>query len=446
MHFSDDRYKAFVIWLVVSALTTIIAFKVSALLSVLTAVLFLVAFWLAHPLWLSANTASARIRLACVGLIAITSTFYLSPQYIPIINNWVIPVINQKADLNLTPIDTSPPPFWLFLLVVAGIAVIVRSLPDQPIMRPPVRSSNDDADRQYKKDLLAFAELWLHRLNVIDRETNWSNQDFVSLDAEVEIHSLDRNQRRVGDLIRALRIDDTDNPILILGEPGSGKSVALRRLCRELLKEINATDRLPLYINLKNWTSSTVWNEATPPTTAELKDYIHAYIHREADDMFADRFLTKNFDTMLKRGTIFFILDSFDEIPAVMDNPEISWINEALSDVIGKFLRGAHASRGIVASRYFKRPTDRLAAGSVYRIKPFDDTRIRKVLQLVGMRTDDQVREAFRSRPDLVSAATNPLIANLLATFVREHGGEWPGNKLALFNLFGSNSPQLAAL
>lgn len=92
-----------------------------------------------------------------------------------------------------------------------------------------------------------------------------------------------------------------------------------------------------------------------------------------------------------------------------MDNPENAWIIETLSDVIGQFLRGAHASRGIVASRYFKRPTDRLAAGSVYRIKPFDDARIRTVLKLVGMRTDEQVRHVFRSRPDLVSAATNPL-------------------------------------
>jgi hypothetical protein len=116
-----------------------------------------------------------------------------------------------------------------------------------------------------------------------------------------------------------------------------------------------------------------------------------------------------------------------------MDSGEGSWIIDALSDAIGKFLKGAHASRGIVASRYFKRPTNRLAPGSVYRIKPFDDSRIRRVLQLVGMRNIYQIREVFRSRPDLIATATNPLIANLLATYVREHGGQWPSSKLVLF-------------
>lgn len=287
MKFSDDRYKASLGSLGLVILTIVIAFEVSTSLAILIAVVFLAALWLVHPLWLGAITVYARVRLACVGLLALATTYYLAPQYLASLINNMVMLANRQWHLTLTPIDTSPAPFWIFFFVVAGIAVIIRSLPDRPIM-PPLSRHDGEIDEQFDKDLLAFAELWEHRLTIIDRETNWSNRDFVSLDAEVEVHSLDRNQRRVGDIVKTLRAEQSDQPILILGEPGSGKSVVLRRLCRELLKETRATGRLPIYINLKNWTSKLGWTEEQPPTTAELRDYIHAYIHREADDIFAD--------------------------------------------------------------------------------------------------------------------------------------------------------------
>lgn len=434
MFIVEDRYKVFLVCLATASLVIVVAFAISTSLSILIAIFFLTALWVVRPLWASAATAYARVLLACVALLSVAAAYYLAPQYITSAINSAIVAVNRNFHIGLSSIDASHPPAYILFLLVVGIAMIVRAVPDRTIMPPLERLPDSQTGSEFKGDLLAFAELWEHRLNIIDRETNWSNRDFVSIDAEVEVHSLDRNNRRVGDIVKALRLEQGDQPILILGEPGSGKSVVLRRLCRDLLKETASTGRLPVYINLKNWTSPIAWSVETPPSTAELRNYIHAYIHREADDMFADRFLRENFESMLKKGTLFFILDSFDEIPAVMDHAENSWVIGELSNVIGQFLRGAHASKGIVASRYFKRPSDRLAAGAIYRIKPFDESRIRTVLRQVGMRSEDQVREVFRSRADLVSAAANPLIANLLATYVREHGGEWPLRKLHLFN------------
>jgi predicted NACHT family NTPase len=40
---------------------------------------------------------------------------------------------------------------------------------------------------------------------------------------------------------------------LILGDPGAGKSTSLRKLAKELLKELPATRRIPIYVNLKEW-------------------------------------------------------------------------------------------------------------------------------------------------------------------------------------------------
>jgi hypothetical protein len=306
MAFSEDRYKAFAIWLAISSLTIAIAYQSSLSLAILTAVFFLLALLVVHPLWLSANTNYARVRLACVSLLSICASYYLAPQYIAALVNGAMILVNERFTWHLPLLDTSTPPSWVLVIVIAAISVVLHSLPDRLIMPKAESSADKPNDDTFDDDLRAFAELWQHRLSVIDRETNWSNRDFVPLDAEVETHSLDRNDRGVRDLIRALQFDSTNAPILILGEPGSGKSIALRRLCRELLRETHSSKRLPLYVNLKNWTASARWNEANPPTTAQLRDYVHSYIHREADDLFADRFLRRNFDNLLRQGTFFF--------------------------------------------------------------------------------------------------------------------------------------------
>jgi len=39
----------------------------------------------------------------------------------------------------------------------------------------------------------------------------------------------------------------------VLGEPGYGKSTALRKLANMLLAEVYKTNKIPIYINLKDW-------------------------------------------------------------------------------------------------------------------------------------------------------------------------------------------------
>ena len=75
----------------------------------------------------------------------------------------------------------------------------------------------------------------------------------MPLKADVEIKRKGKNQKKVVDLLAALKKCHQNNqPIyLLIGEPGSGKSVALRKLCRELLEEVDESGKIPLYINLK---------------------------------------------------------------------------------------------------------------------------------------------------------------------------------------------------
>jgi len=62
-------------------------------------------------------------------------------------------------------------------------------------------------------------------------------------------------KKRIVDLQRALRGDRATHAFLVLGDPGAGKSVALRKLARDMLDEVGRTGRVPIYINLREWLS-----------------------------------------------------------------------------------------------------------------------------------------------------------------------------------------------
>ncbi len=429
------RYQAFVLAISIAALAVLIAWPLSPALSVLLLIFFLLTFTVVRPLWES-SSESARLITGLISLVSATIGYYVLPEHVADFLNSAVPAINRAFHLHIEQIRIEKPPTYLLPAVILAVIAILASSPARLVMGRRHREAREKKDTALRHNMHLFAGFWASRLDLIDRETDWSNYQFVPLEAEVESHSLTDNRKRVGDLISELRVDTTKKPILILGDPGSGKSVALRRLCRELLKEAPTSNKFPLYVNLKHWI---LHDPTCPPTTSDLVEYILSYVCREANDVHFENFLRQNFQRMLADGAFFFILDSFDEIPAVMDNPESSVAIDNVSEVIGKFLIGAHASRGIVASRLFKRPTYKLDTGSIYRIRPFDDRRIQRVLTHIGSRNRQQIKEFFRTRPDLASSATNPLVANLLAGYVREHAGRWPAGNLQLFDdyIFG---------
>ena len=101
----------------------------------------------------------------------------------------------------------------------------------------------------------------------IAKAENWNDQFFTDLEAEVEAEgycfssALNRlcgrksyGLRREPSLIKSID-RSAEQFLLLVGAPGSGKSVALRHLAHQLaeraIESSSETEKIPLYINLK---------------------------------------------------------------------------------------------------------------------------------------------------------------------------------------------------
>jgi hypothetical protein len=243
------------------------------------------------------------------------------------------------------------------------------------------------------------------------------------------------HKRKVVDLIRALRMNPNTRLFVVLGEPGTGKSVALRKLTRDLLRESSFKDRIPVYINLKEWKTPTDWSPTNRPTTQQLHEFIYNSLLQSVD-FTSQAFLAPiNYKALLEAGYFFFILDSFDEIPAVLDHDESSWIIADLSECISRYLMSGHESRGIVASRLFRQPKILVKERTVLEIQPFSDDRIIRAIDLACNSPADLKKIVLTERSDLGTIGRNPFLLHLIIYHYNQTGTS-PRSQAEMFHTF----------
>jgi hypothetical protein len=215
-------------------------------------------------------------------------------------------------------------------------------------------------DRRRAAKRARFASAMATQVARVSQLEEWYDERFAELDAEVEMHGRQRQGkrrqretiRRVPSLSVALE-KSTDQIILLEGEPGSGKSVALRHVALRMamrVKEHPSEDGIiPIYLNLKDF---------RPPgkvdATAVLA-FVKASINK-ANDRYVEIFLEQEFDRGIDEGTWMFLFDSFDEIPAVLGAVEANNVIDQYASALYDFLTGMNACRGVIASREFRGP------------------------------------------------------------------------------------------
>lgn len=365
-----------------------------------------------------------------------------------------------------------PLPAWvgivLVLLPVAqylGLFTLISNIV-RGIFGFVARRFYDQDTRDFVRLRKLFGEQLIADVERLNREADWNDFFYTELEAEVEVDQyadFDNDgangflkvlvviQRSFRMLLRGIFrllpassirknlvtaiIRSPARAFLVIGDPGSGKTVSLRhlflKLARQSARSKNKHAIVPLYFNLKRL--------QVPPKNLTA-DEIHAWVRKELDagqDRTMHEFLDTNFEAMLGQGQFFFLFDSFDEIPAVMDAHEEEATVRQYADALNRFLHAPHGCRGLVASRPYRSP--KIFVGQRITILALSTRRVERALKrylIQKMRLFNRIwHELLRGRDDLLHIARNPFYLSLLARYAKEEQG-LPERQFDLFEHF----------
>lgn len=438
----DSKHKLFFLIFIIGLITVISSYYISGLLLAIFSSFFILFFlYITKNIWGQANSNN-KVRIISLSIISITASALLFNNKIlsiitssllnPIFNGFLndIPILKE---IKITDGLSSS---MILVFILCGITIVNYFMRDKSVMgEHPKAIYKEFPKKGYKETLHSFCNVLQNNINKIDIETNWSSEFFTPLNAEVEIITGNKKERKVTDLLKAIRSDKKSQVFLILGDPGSGKSVALRKLCSEMINEVQKTGRIPIYINLKDWTTESQWSEENPPQQKDLLFFIKNSLKSELD-VFGCEFIDEYFDDMFKNGRLFIILDSFDEIPALLDENEKSWLVDHLSDLIYKTLAGTHASRGILSSRIFRKPTQKFQTDTKLEIRPFSEIQIKSALEKSVSIDKKQISTIFKERPELISIARNPFTTSLISMYIKDNKNSLPTKQSDLYQSY----------
>lgn len=431
MTFFKNLPKHFQLFLVLAIwipISIILVYSANGLVAAIIASLILCfLIYIGRRIWFPPDYSRTKVRL--YSLYAALTLALTYAGWKPLIEKTLIAFLKQKYPdlLASIPSQQFEPGFifgFLFLVIVVvnywnrGESSINKTL-------SPVEKAFPEWD--FNKEKEGFIRVLKNQLQKINQETNWSDDNFIQLETEVSYG--ETIKLKAPNLIDAIKKYPNANTILILGEPGSGKSVSLRKLAFQMLEEGKNSNVIPIYIDLKSWRPEKEnWSKNNPPKAVHLYDFIYKAI--SGIEPFLDDFLKSYFKRMFKNGNLFFILDSFDEIPCILDCEENSWIINKLSETIHDFLLGAHLSKGILASRLYKAPSISYRHDVEFEILPFTE---KKIHLFFNKALDSFYLKELFNNNDLLNAAKNPFTASLILSYIINNKA-FPPNRFSLYS------------
>jgi hypothetical protein len=313
--------------------------------------------------------------------------------------------------------------FWVAEKVIGAFAKLVENWKKLGLH---VRKSPESVAALRNKR--QFYSVLKSDLAQISKAENWNDQWFTDLEAEVEfegryyarpidklLNRVTTGLRRLPSLTQAIE-DSAEQFLLVVGVPGSGKSVALRHLATQMAekgyksKDLRAL--VPLYVNLKELPISPHGG----PTADFIRDFVLENVRRGDSD--TAEFVRSHWQDYRSHGTWFFLFDSFDEIPAILHSPTGAATIDSHASAIRHFLQGMSGCRGVIASREFKGP--RNLTWHKLKLLPLS---LKKQRELVS--NSFVVPELQQTLDDYLVVSdsrwtANPLFLALLCRFVKE--------------------------
>ena len=425
----DTKYKYFTIIFAISVVSFLITLCLEGLSSAIVLLIGIaVMLFITKSIWNSQNSVKIA-SLTIASSVAMSYGFW--QNFLNATIATYLPEIAEKYQY--------APPLLIFIFIGVVIWIANYFNRDYTAMgKHPNSIKKALPNISYENEIKGIAESLSAGLRNIDIQTNWSSQYFTPLEAEVEVIKGTSRTKKIMDLLSAIKKSD-DRLFLVLGDPGSGKSVSLRKLCQDLSDETKKTGKIPIYINLKEWQLDKKWDHDNPPTTEDLMNFVLTNLKER--DIFISKFFSRKIDdqTYFERlyltGHLFFVFDSFDEIPSVLNEDENSWLIKELSKVIFTFLKGAreNSSQGILASRLFRKPTQEFQGTTTLEIRPFTEKKIIKTFERNGKIDSAIIKDFFKNRSHLIPIARNPFTATLISEYIEFNDGVLPKTHAELY-------------
>ena len=180
--------------------------------------------------------------------------------------------------------------------------------------------------------------------------------------------------------------------LLVLGEPGSGKSVALAQLARDLEAKVRSAPEpkyIPLYLSLSSW----------QPSDEDFSAWLTRVLNRDYSCA------PKDVSTWIASNALLPLLDGLDEVPPD-DRPGcVTAINRYLEK---------HGARLVVASRPTAGPaTERLDVQAEIVLMPLSEEAVKTCLARAGTELATLATAVGENR-ELAELAHSPLMLRLM--------------------------------
>jgi len=326
----------------------------------------------------------------------------------------------------------------LILVALLGLLITVVKIKDLltnsvwPIFYNKEKSRRSNRRRKFADHI----ESELRRLNNLEA---WSDYRFTELEAEVDAEGRRRlfgilpsfyrtgsTLRREKSLSKALKSSD-ERLIIVEGEPGSGKSVALRHVASLLavgaMRSRSTKSVIPIYVNLKE-----IERKRGEVVDRNLIESFVLKVLNRVNDRDVEEFLDEEFSEGLQTGTWFFLFDSFDEIPEVLSSTEADKTIRDYATAISDFLHGLNECRGVIASRFFHGPKQ--FGWPRFSILPLTSTRKLELIRKANLNiaAEGELIGQLETAPQEISSmASNPMFLGLLCEHMRA-GYPFPEN------------------
>lgn len=334
----------------------------------------------------------------------------------------------------------------IVLLAIWGVLLVISKIKELwvkdflPLFYKKKEQHRADRRRRFADHI----ESEIRRLN---NQEAWSDYRFTELEAEVEAEGqyrtfsllpfIERSHsglRHESSLSKALERSQ-ERLILLEGDPGSGKSVALRHLVQSLARRAmharSTKSLIPIYINFKELKRQS--DEIVDRNL--IQSFVFKSINR-ANDRDIEEYLEKEFDRGMQEGIWLFLFDSFDETPDILSSTEADATIREYSDAISDFLHSMNKCRGIVASRQFRGPGQ--IGWPRFRILPLTEVRRAELVHKTDLKSelmDTTIGQLGIASDEIRGMTSNPMFLGLLCDYMR-NGNPFPKNAHGVFETY----------